>query len=429
MVSRKPLMERDVRDASAEQVIASWLAISSPRKNTPEMRDGEPFQESRLARIANRHRLFIEHQLRQNFKKWPSPETSAALVLAGAELLEADPADRPKIIHYWVEQVGKINRHEKGFSNAVLRKFQGRGLEIPNLSNQWATYFSHPEFLVKRWIKQWGEKKTRALLEWNQTQSKIWVRWRDSEPPAEELPLKASQNQNFYVWTGSNWQEILELVRTGKAYIQDPATRMAAEFLNPKAGESVLDLCAAPGGKTLLMNDLQGGNGDIVVVDLPGGRIDLLKENCGRIIGDNPAQVIGLDATVDLRKGLEARLGKSNFEAVLLDAPCTNTGVIGRRPDVKYRLRPKDFEVMPHLQLKLIEQAAECVAPGGRMVYSTCSIDPDENHRLVEMFLASPSGQRFLKIKEQLIFPGEAQSDGAYACLLAEEACASNAEL
>src|SRR5262249_26269984 len=152
-------------------------------------------------------------------------------------------------------------------------------------------------------------------------------------------------------------------------------------------GEQVLDLCAAPGGKALLIADAMRA-GRLVAVDLPGPRVNRLKENLSRA-GEVDVALVQADALKNLAAVLKEHRLPTTYPAVLLDVPCSNTGVMRHRVDVKWRLQPGDFRKHPQQQLALLHAAARCVAAGGRLVYSTCSIDAEENEHVIQAFLAS----------------------------------------
>jgi 16S rRNA (cytosine967-C5)-methyltransferase len=235
----------------------------------------------------------------------------------------------------------------------------------------------------------------------------------------------------FYVVPAGNWPEIERLLAAGALYLQDPATMIAPELLDPKAGETVVDLCAAPGGKSLFLADLleersrragsEARAGTVVAVDLPDiRRIGHLKENLAKA---RTTGVVLMQADV---LQLTSRLLKEHhlpggFSAILLDVPCTNTGVMRHRVDVKWRLREADIAKHAGQQLALLSAAARFVAPGGRLVYSTCSLESEENEEVVEAFLRGARG-RFALEKTRHSRPWENGCDGAGAFLLRRNA-------
>ena len=333
----------------------------------------------------------------------PRFATRAILFIAGYELIEAagdaEPGRAAKIVHHAVEKTKILaSADEARLVNAVVRKLAAilPAQEPPGLiagADALAEYFSHPPWLVRRWLATFGAAPTRKLLEWNQTPATVYARWRD---PGQEPPpwLQAAPWAGFYGMPSGHWADAEPLLKAGALYIQDPGTRLAVELLAPQPGESVLDLCAAPGGKSLLVADALG-RGRVVALDLPTARIDRLKENLGRARG---VETVLVEA--DLRGSASALSGRGlpvEYPAVLLDVPCSNTGVMRHRIDVRWRLQEGDFSRHPRQQADLLRAAARLVSPGGRLVYSTCSVDPSENGAVVESFLDRHRGFRLEK--------------------------------
>lgn len=236
------------------------------------------------------------------------------------------------------------------------------------------------------------------------------------DPAAVPAFLQPTRWPGFHEIASGHWAEVEPLLKSGRLYLQDPGTRRAVELLAPQPGESVLDACAAPGGKSLLLADAMR-TGTLVAFDLPGPRIARLKENLARVAGVEVALVQG-----DLMKGAAGELKAHGLPAayagVLVDAPCSNTGVMRHRVDVKWRLRESDFRRHARQQLSLLHAAARLVAPGGRLVYSTCSLDVVENEEVVAAFLGSPAAGAFRQEAGGRDFPWDTGHDGAGAFLL-----------
>jgi 16S rRNA (cytosine967-C5)-methyltransferase len=351
--------------------------------------------------------------------------TRAVLFVAGFELIEAQggkdgEGQTAKIVHHAVERTKELaSPAEARLVNAVVRKaaIELAGQKAPGPiapAEALADYFSHPEWLVRRWLAEFGAASTRRLLEWNQSPAPLHARWRDPERPAPEW-LVATEWKGFYAVPSGHWSEVGPLLASGSLYLQDPGTRLAVELLAPVPGETVLDLCAAPGGKSLLIVDSMV-SGRIVAMDLPLSRIDRLKENLSRTAGVGAALVQG-----DILEGnAAAHLAEhglpGQYSAVLIDVPCSNTGVMRHRVDVKWRLQEADFAKHARQQGSLLAAAARLVSPGGRIVYSTCSIDAAENHKVIEAFLERSRG--FSLEKSAIAVPWVDRHDGAAAFLL-----------
>lgn len=442
---------------AAARLIARWL---ERRERIDELLEtlGGSVSGAERARCQHlvfgviRHASRIEAALNRLVAHPPRFSTRAVLFVAGFELIEAAGSPEAdgmvaKIVHHAVDQTKALaSAAEARLVNAVVRKL-AVALATPApgklaTADELAEYFSHPDWLVKNWLAQFGAESTRALLEWNQKPAPVYARWRPAyaktsegaalveaaegtekvEAPvaaAAETPpkwLKATPWPGFFEVESGQWSKVEPLLRSGKIYLQDPGTRLSVELLAPQPTEVVLDACAAPGGKSLLIADTLG-QGKVIAMDLPGQRIDRLKENLSHF----PPTVGVALVQADLRDSAGALLKEHGlsqaFLAVLLDVPCSNTGVMRHRVDVKWRLQEADFTKHPRQQLELLGAAARLVAPGGRLVYSTCSIDPRENEEVIKEFLADRHGQ-WVKEGEIVARPWESGHDGAGAFLL-----------
>lgn len=369
-----------------------------------------------------RHFARIDRSLARLLTHPPRLVTRAVLSVTAFELIEtAGEADRDghvaKIVHHAVEQAKSLaSQGEAKLVNAVVRKLAlgfASGAPAANAPVEaLAEYYSHPAWLIRAWQAQFGAVATRALLEWNQLASPVRGRWRIPEEPVPPF-LKSTPWENFYEVVPGHWSEVEPLLKNGKLYLQAAGTRLAVGLLDPKAGENILDLCAAPGGKSLMIGDAMK-TGRLVSVDLPGARIERLKENLSRTRGVD-VSLIEADLLKNLTTSLRERLLPERYDGVLIDVPCSNTGVMQHRADVKWRLQPADFRKHPRQQFELLEAASTFVAPGGRLVYSTCSIDTEENAHVVQDFLRSPAGAAFTLETSVTSYPWVNPHDGAGA--------------
>ncbi len=278
------------------------------------------------------------------------------------------------------ETVQIARKHEKSLVNAILRNAQRSKAEFEADMSNWSLEdrYSHPQFFIDRWTEQHGEEVTTALCEWNNTPPRVYARIHDSErfnsvAPAIEEDSKVEGFPDFFTVKGApdaDW------ISEGLIYIQDPSTTLACNLLDPKPGESILDACAAPGGKTALLSKMMNGEGKILASDQSEQRLVQLRENLERLHVNNVdlQQIDWLNPPEDLPK----------FDAILLDAPCSNTGVMRRRVDVRWRIQPYDFGRQTKVQAALLESVSKFIKPEGRIIYSTCSIDREENEAIIE---------------------------------------------
>jgi 16S rRNA (cytosine967-C5)-methyltransferase len=414
--------------AAAAGLVARWIGTG---ERIDQLMEGLPPEMSQTERSRCQYLVFgvvrnsgrIEAALGRLIAHPPRFITRAVLLTAGYELIEAagaaeDSGQAAKIIHHAVEQAKDLaSPAEARLVNAVARKLAAAlaaqrppGPLAP--AEALAEYFSHPVWLVRRWLALYGAEATRALLEWNQQPAPLYARRRDA---TAALPawLRPSAWPDFFELPSGHWDEVGPLLAAKAIYVQDPSTRIAVDLLAPRPGETVLDLCAVPGGKSLLAADRMEGRGKLVAVDLPGPRMARLRENLSGLAGVE-ATVLEGDVLRELDGLLRRHRLPSSFSAVLLDAPCTNTGVMRHRIDVKWRLQEGDFRSHARQQGALLAAAARWVAPGGRLVYSTCSIDPEENEQGVAAFLGKAGGE-FIREEGSVFFPWKAGHDGGAA--------------
>lgn len=354
-------------------------------------------------------------------RKRPRPRLLSLLRLAVSELRTHEAEHAPLIVDHAVGLARKhLSRPESGLANAVLRKVPDALASRKKRADSgdpaaWAVWFSHPRWLVDRWNERFGPEKTRWLLEWNQTPAPVYVRLPD-ETPAPDI-LTATEWPGYWLWEGGDWGAVQECLREGRAYVQDPLGLHPIHLAEAKQGETILDLCAAPGGKTTALARILDGTGTLVAWDL-ASRAARLEENLAPFEAAGNLHLLLSDALDTPRKQLEEKGLPTAFDLVMLDAPCTNTGVLRRRPDAKRRLTPDALSGARDLQQQLLEVAASLTRPGGRIVYSTCSLEPEENRLLVDDFLATTKGQSFRLASEHLSLPFQDGHDGGGAFLL-----------
>lgn len=302
----------------------------------------------------------------------------------------------------------------RGLINAVLRRaiatrkklydFDGVPPEIVH---------SHPDWLFKRWKKAFGKEDTIALMDFNNSAAPTFARINPLAPANIEIPVARETPDQPELPPGFlriEGQVPGELLAKGRIYIQDPATRHAVELLAPKPGEKILDACAAPGGKAFLIAAAQGSAKDLLCTDSNDKRLPRLRENLERLhCGDAGIEVHDWSQPAPEK-------WRGAFDAILLDVPCSNTGVFRRRVDVRWRLRPADIRALTQLQRRIVENALPCLKPGGRLVYSTCSIEAEENQDLIAAVLVDHPDLHLDGTRQAL--PQRDGSDGAFAACI-----------
>ncbi len=330
--------------------------------------------------------------------------------------------------HAIVDESVRLAKAEKchgqaGFINAMMRRFirerEKNSHDIADLKKtHTALGQSHPDWLYERWEQRWGREKTIRLMEWNNQPAPTCARVNQLLTTPERLSKRWEEEGVETTFIDCDWAkpgslfrlrkhpplDSLGSFRDGLFYVQDPSTLLSVSLLDPQPGQVVLDLCAAPGGKTCHIAEQMNNEGQLSALDTSDSRLELLRQNCNRmrVTCATPGQT-DVAAT-------------GEYDRVLVDVPCSNTGVMRRRLDLRWRLSPDKPRLLADEQLKLLSQAAGNAKPNGQLVYSTCSIEAEENEQLVARFLeAYPAWQL---VAERSLHPVEDHTDGAYAARL-----------
>ncbi|BCU77550.1 16S rRNA (cytosine(967)-C(5))-methyltransferase RsmB [Luteolibacter sp. LG18] len=353
-----------------------------------------------------RNRRVIDHWIGKLRNGKLDPDTRDILRVGLCQLFILGLPDHAAV-HETVE-VGKAN--VRGLINAVLRRATTSKKrlmdDLADLAP--AITLSHPDWLYNRWKSAFGKANTLALMEWNNQPAETFARINPLRPAPEEMPGTPVEGATgFFKLEGAPPSALLA---AGQIYIQDPATRHSVELLDPKPGERILDACAAPGGKSFLIAAAQGGGSSLVCTDSNEKRLPRLRENLERL-GCEPSEV----AVHDWTKPAPTEWHGA-FDAILLDVPCSNSGVIRRRVDVRWRLQQDHIEALLRIQRQILENALPCLKPGGRLIYSTCSIEKDENEDQVAAFVAAHPEVKLTGTRQAL--PFRDGTDGAFAARL-----------
>lgn len=317
-----------------------------------------------------------------------------------------------------------------GILRSVLREGVPSTAAIQNPVERLAVETSHPQWLVERWVESYGFEETAAMLHENNIPPVQTVRVNTTRATVAEV-LASLEAEGVKAQQSDMMPECIHLTngtaartmafKEGLITIQDESSMLPANVLAPQPGMKVLDMCAAPGGKTTHIAEKMANEGSILALDLHPHKLDLIEENTARL---------GLDivqtAPVDGRKAADL-LAKESYDAVLVDAPCSGLGVMRRKPDIKYTKREEDLESLQTIQLAILDNAVQVLKSGGRLVYSTCTVDKRENEGTVEAFIsAHPEMEReeITNLPEKLlakqnngmlqVFPHDFGSDGFF---------------
>lgn len=303
------------------------------------------------------------------------------------------------VVHEAVEEAKQ--RGHKGtiaLVNGVLREYLRKKEEL-TIPAQWpkfkkiAIMHSHPEWLVKRWLRIYGERETIQMCEQNNHPPKVSMRVNRLKGTMDQLIKKIQEESEEAEIIRSQVSvdgllvshlgniALTEAFQKGFCTVQDESSMLVCQAVAPKSGMRILDTCAAPGGKTTHIAERMENLGVILALDIHPHKLKLIQDNAARL-GISMIETKAADAT-----SLPANLSDKTFDRVLVDAPCSGFGVIRRKPDLKWHKKEDDILAITQTQMRILEEASKWVAPMGKLIYSTCTVDPEENQRLVYRFL------------------------------------------
>jgi 16S rRNA (cytosine967-C5)-methyltransferase len=288
------------------------------------------------------------------------------------------------------------NARAAGFANGVLRAI-GREKDalppvaLPTVAETLAVRYSHPRWMVERFLKLFGREETERLLAADNAPAPAVLRVNTQKGSAEqfaadcealtgEAPVPVEGLDNAFTVTKTSALLKSDLFLDGRFSVQDTSSQLAVRVLDPRPGDRLLDVCAAPGGKSMLAAQYMEERGEVIACDLYPHKVDLIDE-AARRLGLTAVQALCKDATLDTPQWA------GRFDRVLCDVPCSGLGVIRKKPDIRYK-DEKELASLPPLQRTILRNAAACVRPGGRLLYSTCTILPEENEDNVRDFLS-----------------------------------------
>jgi len=336
------------------------------------------------------------------------PNVKNAMRAALYQILFLDKVPDFAAVNEAVEFVKKLQgKKSADLTNAVLRNIirNKENIRYPNkkedLQAYLSAYYSHPGWMVRRWLKRYGEEFTEALLKSNNLKPILYLRFNGLETNSDEftglldsVDLKYSKGKylsNFFKLINltniTNWKYFTK----GYFTVQDESTGLPCDLLGVEKEMRVLDLCAAPGGKTALIADKMENQGKIVAIDQYESRMRILTKNLERLNVQN-VELVETDA-LDYDD-------EEKFDRILIDAPCSGLGTLTKKPDIRWKRDMIDLRKLSRSQKLLIEKAASLLKPGGSMVYSTCTIEPEENFEIVKNFLDENDNFELINAKD-----------------------------
>lgn len=312
------------------------------------------------------------------------------------------------------EAVNMAKRHAysaSSYVNGVLRNILRRGFQLPtNLKERLAVEYSYPDFLVDMWMQQFGAVECEELLKAGNAVPPLSIRVNPLKTTVEEVESvckahKTALFRGLHIEEPSNIAET-DMFREGLLSIQDIGAQMASITLDPHPGDRVLDMCAAPGGKTTHMAELMQNEGEIMAWDIHAHKTELVRKNANRL-GISIIQV----KTQDARSLDTTCIGY--YDKVMVDVPCSGLGIFRKKPDIKWQRTAEDIKALTKTQEAILETAAKYVRDGGDLVYCTCTINRAENEEIVDAFLEKHAEFTLLEPYRQLL-PHTDNTDGFF---------------
>lgn len=344
------------------------------------------------------------------------------------QLLFCDKIPPSAAVNESVKLAGKFAPKSRGFVNAILRSVQRNGYEFEDLPSQ----LSYPDWIYKKWCEDFGKEKAESIMIAQSSSPKMTIRANYLKTTRDEL-IKKLQAEGIFAEPDLLYERSIkvsgldiskcEMFSEGFFTVQDTSAQLSAAVLSPKPEDEVLDICAAPGGKTTHIAELMENRGRVLAFDIYEHKINLIEESAKRL-GIDIIQAKVKDASV-----LDEDLC-DKFDCVLADVPCSGLGIIRRKPEIKYNAKIGDE--LYELQGKILDCAAKYVKPGGVLVYSTCTLNKYENELRIEKFLSKNRDFSAVDITDKIksktsksgyttIFPDETDSDGFFIAKMKKE--------
>lgn len=318
-------------------------------------------------------------------------------------------------------------RTKSGLVNGVLREYLQKKLYLglPDRTEDEVKYlsvkYSYAPWIVELWLKHYSVDFVEELLAAGNETPPMTIRFNWMKVMKQDLMEKLTES-GYEVKEGQLCQNALhvkgshlldtDFYKMGMFTPQDESSMRVAEKLDPKQGEVIMDVCAAPGGKTTAIAERMNNTGKIIASDIYRRKLDLI---------DKEAKRLGI-TNIETRSWDATRVNSSMLQKadrVLVDAPCSGLGVVRRKPEIKYKEYTTDMELLPKKQLAILSASSSYVKPGGTLVYSTCTVNPAENERVVEAFLKRNSS--FVQVERTLLLPHVNGTDGFFICVMKKD--------
>jgi 16S rRNA (cytosine967-C5)-methyltransferase len=424
---KRPLSMNESKESPrriAARIIAHWLTTQDfPDRMLPSATDNRAFIQEVVYGVS-RWKGLLDYIISTLVSREPDPQSKSYLLVGLYQIFIMDSVPAHAAANETLEAAKTdLDAPRVRFINGVLRNSLRKADQIQaTLKTQsLAIQTSHPDLLIKRWTKTLGADATKDLCDWNNQRPSVILRvntyrvsmedYRKQLSEAEILvePHPSDPEHFLTLPSGTNVRELPGYAE-GLFSIQDPATLLAVNLLNLSPGQRVLDACAAPGGKTFACAEHMQDDGLIIALDRHADRLIRLQENAKRM-AFSCVRVIQADAST--KPGLERIEPLGPFDRILIDVPCSNTGVLRRRPDARWRFSEDRLCKLTGVQVRLLDACSKLLAPDGAIVYSTCSLEPEENQEQLQRWVEL--NPEFTIDAEVCSTPPNSGIDGAFA--------------
>lgn len=422
----RTLYEIDVNNAYSNAAMKKILA-----ENSFEKRDKALFSEIVCGTLKNKIKIdYVISTFSRVKPKKISPWVLNILRTGAYQILFLDRVPDSAACNEAARLAGKYsNRGSVGFVNGMLRSISRNksSISYPVRENGALKFlsveYSYPEWLAEKLIKQYGEEKAERFMCESNKAHKTYIRVNALKTNTEELK-RIFENMGIAAEATSLSENMLKAspgidltltdeYKNGLFSIQNVSSKLAADILNPSEGDLVIDMCAAPGGKSCAMAEKMRNKGTVYAFDIYPHKIELIKKSAERTgLGIIKAEV---SDALNLRDDLVGRADK-----VLADVPCSGIGTIHKKPDIKFTRKKEDIEELSRVQKKILQNASEYLKDGGELLYSTCTVFKEENEENVNWFLSNNTS--FEKLYEKQILTSSDGETGFYICKMRKNA-------
>ena len=410
------LMDVETKQSYSNLALNHHILISKPK---------DPAFVRELTYGVLENKIWLDHildQLVDNGIDSVKKQDLTILRMGLYQMLKMDSVPDYAAINESVALAKRFARGRGGFINGVLRSYDKKkdSITFPDPEEDPVAYlsvkYSYEPWIVQLWLDSYDREFTEALLAAGNETPDMTIRYNWLKVMRQDLIDILTQG-GYEVAPGSYAVNALKVkgpnlletnaYKNGLFSVQDEASQLTAEILDPKKGDTIIDVCAAPGGKTMAIAERMNNTGEIIAQDIYKRKVDLVDKEAKRL-----GVTIVKTRTWDGTRVDSSMVGKA--DRVICDVPCSGLGVVRRKPEIKYKKETEEFLLLPKKQLTILNSSAQYVKPGGVLMYCTCTINPAENEEVVSSFLKNHANFRMVETKQ--LFPHTNGTDGFFIC-------------